>query len=217
MNFFKIRLLVLSIFVIFFAYAEPGVEDIITPDYYKCPSSPEAGSVLFGMFKREFPEPSEYIFLESLDYFKIIEGSDNKLNFYENAKFEGQPQYTIDKDGFKKKGSLICPWATFKADNKKGLNRFSFPIPFFEGGDKKCQDDFIKFVNVADNHIGSPTYCPVMEVKAVLQKDQKYDVKVKIADKEYFLDIRTYPRIINGRFISTPEKRKPIKPEYIEE
>ena len=153
---------------------------------------------------RKFPETvltqeKDYVFFSLSGLFGMhYREGEKELRFFKGKQFSTEPDYVLDIKGLRKKDGQVCKWK----------NEYSEMTRAFNYLDCKEGHDLIKYFSLTEaNNFEPGIDCSVMVPKLVEKKDDVFSFKFQIGSDDYYLDTTSMPRVANGHFFSTLEKR----------
>ncbi len=124
---------------------------------------------------------------------------EQELRFYKGRDYSSVPDYILDSKGLRGKDKVICSWKY----------PYSEKILFKNYLDcEKEEQKLVQFFSRSEGHLEPETYCAVLVPKSIEEVNGIFSFKFQIGKDAYYLDTKDMPRISNGFFLSTSEKRK---------
>lgn len=145
-------------------------------------------------------ENGAYIFFSLQELHDINSNLSLKsLNFYKSKDFSSAPVFSIDRDGLKKDGTLICSW------NLPYSEAYLYNLSF-----KKCNPELVKYLSsyklIGEEGSGPGDLCHVLNPTKV-EKDPSgnYTFQFLIGKETYYLDTREMENVRNGKYVFSLE------------
>lgn len=151
-----------------------------------------------------YTDASDYLFFSLSGLFRTPDrGDENKMRFFKDKDFSSQPEYVLDSEGLSKKDELICGWKYPYSESNISKNYLDC--------EKEAEQKLVQFFSLEGMSNFSPgSQCAVLVPKLIENINGFFRFKFQIGDSDYYLDTSEMPRVSDGYFLSTLEKRNKV-------
>lgn len=144
--------------------------------------------------------PNAYLFFSLSGLFGMhFREVENEMRFFKGKDFSSEPDYVLDSKGLRKKDEVICSWKYPYSEKMLFKNYLDC---------EKEEQKLVQFFPRSEGQFSPPAYCAILVPKQVVRIDGFFTYKFQVGKDDYYLDTKDMPRVSNGYFFSTSEKRE---------